>query len=44
MIIMKSSKELSEQTKKDLVQARVEMRAGKFYTLSEIKKEIGLKA
>lgn len=33
--------ELSEQTKKEIAEARKEFKEGKFYTLKEIEKEVG---
>lgn len=34
--------ELSEQTKKDIIQSEKELLEGKTYTLDEVKKKIGL--
>ncbi len=34
--------ELSEQTKKDLKEAMEDVKAGRFYTLEEVKKRFGL--
>jgi len=35
-------KELNEETKKEIAKSRSEIKKGKFYTLSEIKKELAL--
>lgn len=40
--MMEDTKELSEQTKKELDQARAEVKAGKTHKLAKIKKELGL--
>ena len=40
--LMEDSLELSEETKKELAQARQEIKEGKYHTLEEIKKELGL--
>jgi len=40
--MMEDSKELNEQTKKELIQARAEIKAGKTHTLAKVKKELGL--
>lgn len=34
--------ELSEETKKDIAEARAEIKAGKFHTFEEVKRELGL--
>jgi len=34
--------ELSEETKRDIEEARTDIKAGRFYTLSEVKKRLGL--
>ena len=34
--------DLSEETKRDIEQSRNEFREGKFHTLEEVKKELGL--
>lgn len=40
--ILEDIKELNEQTKKEIAQARAEIKAGKFHTLTQVKKELGL--
>lgn len=40
--IMEDTMELSEETKKEMAEARIEIKKGKFVTLSEAKKELGL--
>ncbi|HLD79583.1 MAG TPA: hypothetical protein VJA18_03410 [Candidatus Nanoarchaeia archaeon] len=40
--LVEDSMELSEETKRDIEQARAEIKAGKTYTLSEVKKKLGL--
>ncbi|MEA3488448.1 MAG: hypothetical protein U9R10_04260 [Euryarchaeota archaeon] len=40
--LVEDSQELSEQTKIEIVQARSELKAGKFHTLGEVKKELGI--
>lgn len=40
--MIEDTKELSEQTKKELAQARAEIKAGKVHTLAKVKKELGL--
>ncbi|MBE0521261.1 MAG: hypothetical protein IBX39_03215 [Candidatus Methanoperedenaceae archaeon] len=40
--LVEDSQELSEQTKKEIASARAEIKAGKSYTLAEVKKELGL--
>jgi len=40
--IIEDTAELSEQTKKDIVEARAQIKAGKFHTLAKVKKELGL--
>ena len=40
--IIEDTKELSEQTKKDIAEARKEFKEGKFHTLNEIEKEVGV--
>ena len=34
--------ELNNQTKRELIKARAEIKAGKFHTLAQIKKELGI--
>ena len=40
--IIEDTMELNEQTKKEIAEARKEFKEGKFYTLQEIKKEVGV--
>ena len=40
--LVEDKMELSEETKKDIAKARKEIAEGKFYTLSQVKKELGL--
>ena len=40
--LMEDTMELSEETKKEIAKSRAEIKAGKFHTLSEVKKEFGL--
>ena len=40
--LVEDSLELSEQTKKEIAEARAEIKAGKSHTLDEVKKELGL--
>ncbi|MEK6937243.1 MAG: hypothetical protein AABW58_04185 [Nanoarchaeota archaeon] len=40
--LIEDSMELSEETKKDIEEARLEFKAGKFYTHEQIKKKLGL--
>lgn len=40
--LIEDTQELNEETKKELAEARKEIKAGKFHTLSEVKKELGL--
>jgi hypothetical protein len=40
--IIEDTAELSEQTKKDITEARAQIKAGKFHTLAKVKKELGL--
>ncbi|MFZ3385252.1 MAG: hypothetical protein WA144_15135 [Candidatus Methanoperedens sp.] len=40
--LVEDSQELSKQTKKEIAHARAEIEAGKFHTLAEVKKELGL--
>lgn len=40
--LVEDSLELDEDTKKDLVLARQEIKEGKYHTLEEVKKELGL--
>jgi hypothetical protein len=38
--LMEDSHELDEETKKELAQARQEIKEGKYHTLEEVKKEL----
>lgn len=40
--LLEDTMELSEQTKKDIAEARKEYRAGKYKTLAQVKKELKL--
>ncbi|MCK4443169.1 MAG: hypothetical protein KAW09_01400 [Thermoplasmata archaeon] len=40
--MIEDSQEVNDQTKKELAQARAEIEAGKFRTMAEVKKELGL--
>ncbi|MCK5560120.1 MAG: hypothetical protein KAJ51_05985 [Thermoplasmata archaeon] len=40
--MIEDTRELNEQTKKELVEARAEIKAGKVHSLSKVKKELGL--
>ena len=40
--VIEDTKALSEQTKKEIAEARKEFKEGKFYTLREIEKEVGV--
>jgi len=40
--MIEDTKELSDQTKRELAQARAEIKAGKVHTLAKVKKELGL--
>jgi hypothetical protein len=40
--IIEDTAELNEQTKKDIVEARAQIKAGKVHTLAKVKKELGL--
>ncbi len=39
---MDNNKELNKQTIKEVEKARAEIKAGKFYTLSQVEKQLGL--
>ncbi len=41
--LIEDSSEINEQTKKELAQARAEIKKGKFKTLEQVKKELGYK-
>jgi hypothetical protein len=40
--MVENSIELSEETKKEIALARAEIKAGKFHSLADVKKELGL--
>lgn len=40
--ILEDTQELSEETKKEIELARNEVKAGKVYSLAQVKKELGL--
>jgi hypothetical protein len=40
--LMEDAMELDEETKKEISQARQEIKEGKYHTLNEVKKELGL--
>ena len=40
--MIEDNEELNAQTKKELVEARAEIKAGKVHTLAKVKKELGL--
>ena len=40
--IIEDSKEINEETKKEIAKARAEIKNGKFYTLEQVRKEVGL--
>lgn len=40
--LMEDALELDEETKKEISQARQEIKEGKYHTLDEVKKELGL--
>lgn len=42
MDLLEDTMELSEETKKELKESREDIKKGRFYTLSQIKKEAGL--
>lgn len=39
--VLEDSQEVNEQTKKEIEQARAEIKAGKFYTHEQVKKRLG---
>ena len=41
--LIEDTMELSEETKRNIEQARKEVKAGKFYTHEQVKKELGLR-
>ena len=40
--LVEDSQELSDETKREIALARAEIKEGRFHTLAEVKKEIGL--
>ena len=40
--LIEDIEEINEQTKKEIEKSRKEIREGKYYTLSQVKKELGL--
>ena len=40
--MVEDAEELNEQTKRDIAQARAEIKAGKVHSLTKVKKELGL--
>ncbi|MFH1181725.1 MAG: hypothetical protein V1702_02095 [Candidatus Woesearchaeota archaeon] len=40
--MMEDTMELSEETKKDIGKSRADIKAGRVYTLEQVKKELGL--
>lgn len=40
--LIEDTMELSEETKRDIEEARAEIKKGKFHTLEQVKKELGL--
>ena len=40
--LVEDTKELNVQTKKEIAEARAEIKAGKFHTLAQVKEELGL--
>ena len=40
--LVEDTKELNDQTKRDISKARAEVKAGKVHTLAQVKKELGL--
>lgn len=40
--MIEDSKEINEETKKEIAKARAEIKSGKFYTMDQVKKELGL--
>ncbi len=40
--LVEDSQELDEETKKEIAQARQEIKEGRYHTLEEVKKELGL--
>ncbi len=42
MYIVEDSKEMSKKTKKEIADARAEIKAGRFHTMAEVKKVLGI--
>lgn len=40
--MVEDSQELNEEVKKEIAEARAEIKAGRFHTLAEVKRELGL--
>lgn len=40
--LIEDTQELSEETKRDIEESRAEIKKGKFYTMEQVKKELGL--
>lgn len=40
--LLEDSQELSEETKKDIAEARAEIKAGRLHTFEEVNRELGL--
>ena len=40
--LVEDTMELNEETKKDIEQARADIKAGKFYTHEQVRKKLGL--
>ena len=40
--LVEDSRELSEETRKEIALARAEIKEGKFHSLADVKKELGL--
>ena len=40
--LVEDTRELSDQTKRDIAKSRAEIKAGKVHTLAQVKKELGL--
>jgi len=40
--LIEDTQELSEETKRDIQEARAEIKKGKFHTIEQVKKELGL--
>ena len=38
--MLEDSQELSDETKKEIADARAEIKAGKYYTIAQVKKEL----